>query len=75
MEKMARFIVKYRFLITLLVLLTTALLGYRVGTMSFQVLLYELFPPKHPYVQLNNKFYQQFGGANGFRWAPRNAWL
>ncbi|MBW1912631.1 MAG: MMPL family transporter [Deltaproteobacteria bacterium] len=65
MEKLAKLIIKYRLLVVLAVLAITIFFAYFIPQLSFQVLLSELVPPKHPYIKLTGQFFEQFGGANG----------
>ncbi len=67
MEKVAKLIIKFRLIIIAAVLVVTALFGVSIkNSFKFKVIMAEMCPLHHPYVQLNNEFIQTFGGGNIF---------
>ena len=67
MEKVAKFILKFRLLIVVAVLIVTALFAFSITKwFQFKVILGELMPLHHPYVQLTREFVETFGGGNSF---------
>lgn len=63
-KRIARFIIKYRFLIIALLVIATAFFIYQFRNFRFTSNFGDLLPQRHPYVKIHNKFREQFGGAN-----------
>ena len=67
MEKLIRFLLRYRLIVIGTVIAITLAFVYGIFTnLSYVVRLNELAPPNHPYVKLANKFVKTFGGGNSF---------
>ena len=63
-KKIVGFIMKYRVFTLVILLGITAVFGYGITKMGFYTQFMELFPVKHPYVEIHKKFMDYFGGAN-----------
>jgi len=63
-EKFARFIIKNRMAVLVLIVIITAVFGYKIGEVEFGSKTIDLFPYDHPYVETFVKYADVFGGAN-----------
>src|ERR1051325_10160888 len=57
-------LIEHRHVITLIVLLITALFGYWTSLLRLETAFNELLPQSHPFVQTHNQYAATFGGAN-----------
>ena len=65
MKRFAEFVLKYRFMILIMILAITVFFGYEAATrLKISTNFSELLPQDHPYIKLHNEFSRQFGGAN-----------
>ncbi len=65
-DKFCSFLVRYKFLVLMVIVLFTV--GFSLGAMKMKtdVILADLFPYNHPYLQLYGQFAQVFGsGGSG----------
>ena len=63
-EKFARFIIKNRLVVVALIVVITAIFGYKILDVEFGSKTIDLFPYDHPYVETFVKYADVFGGAN-----------
>ena len=63
-KKIINFIMKYRVFTLTMLLGITVVFGFGILKMGFYTQFMELFPKKHPYVQIHQQFIEYFGGAN-----------
>lgn len=64
MESFSRFVIKYRLPFVIATLVMTAFLLYSMKGLGFKTVLESTLPPQHPYVQIQKRFQEMFGGAN-----------
>ena len=57
-------LIEHRFIISIIVLLITALFGYWTSLLRLETAFNELLPQSHPFVQTHNQYAATFGGAN-----------
>jgi predicted RND superfamily exporter protein len=57
-------LIEHRFIISVIVLLITALFGYWTSLLRLETAFNELLPQSHPFVQTHNQYAATFGGAN-----------
>ncbi|OPY75795.1 MAG: bifunctional preprotein translocase subunit SecD/SecF [Syntrophorhabdus sp. PtaU1.Bin058] len=62
-DRVCRLMVRYRPLVLATILIITAVLGCGIVRIRGEVLLYELFPIGHPYLQIIARFGNIFGGG------------
>lgn len=58
------FLIHHRKLVVLAVALLTAAMGYLASQIEVKTIFSDLLPRDHPYVAVNQKFKQTFGGSN-----------
>jgi len=63
-QRYIAFILRHRFLVLLAIGLVTVFFGYKMYNLRIATDFFSLYPPKHPYIQLYNKYRQMFGSAN-----------
>ena len=61
-SKLAAFVTRYKTLVVVLALLITCGMGAGMTRIQTEVILSDLFPQDHPYLQLMEKFSKIFGG-------------
>jgi len=64
LEKIARLCVGYRKTIVTLVFVLTVLLGVFASNIVVKTIFEDLQPASHPYIELNERFKETFGGTN-----------
>ena len=64
MRQFATWVVKQRALILGIVSLVTLFFGYFAGKIEMYTAFADLLPRDHPYIQVHNRFWKTFGGAN-----------
>lgn len=64
MERFSRFVIERRLPILIATLLLTGVLLYTMKDLGFRTVLESTLPPQHPYVQIQKRFQEMFGGAN-----------
>jgi predicted RND superfamily exporter protein len=57
-------LIEHRFIISMIVLLITAVFGYWTYLLRLETAFNELLPQSHPFVQTHNQYAATFGGAN-----------
>jgi len=57
-------LIEHRFIISVVVLLITALFAYWTSLLKLETAFNELLPQTHPFVQTHNQYAATFGGAN-----------
>jgi predicted RND superfamily exporter protein len=63
-RKIAVHIITYRWPYLIAILLLTVFFGYHASQMKMVTVFDDLFPQKHKYIKVHNKFRELFGGAN-----------
>lgn len=58
------FLIRYRRLLVALVAGITVVMGYLASQIEVKTIFSDLLPGNHPYVQVNQRFKQTFGGSN-----------
>ena len=58
------FLLRHRFGVCVFILLGTLFFGYQVSRLRVHTDFFDLYPPKHPYIQLYQQYRQMFGTAN-----------
>ena len=61
-SKLAAFVTRYKTLVVVLALLVTCGMGVGISRIQTEVILSDLFPQDHPYLDLMEKFSKIFGG-------------
>jgi predicted RND superfamily exporter protein len=64
LKNFAEFIIKYRVVFLIVILLITSFFLFRLSKLSVKTNFSELLPQKHPFVKVHNKIRDIFGGAN-----------
>jgi len=64
MNRVAEFIMKYRHIFFIFILVVTVFFGYHASQVKLRSEFGDLLPQKHPYIEVHNKFQDTFGGAN-----------
>ncbi len=62
--KIANFLIKWRIPLLIILGIITLIFAYGVMRLQIKVRLDEMQPPLHPFVKLNRKFMETFGGAS-----------
>ncbi len=57
-------LIKRRVLVLAVVLAITAVMGYLASRIEVKTVFSDLLPKNHPYIQVNDRFKQTFGGSN-----------
>jgi uncharacterized protein len=57
-------LIHYRKLVVLVVALITAAMGYLASQIEVKTIFSDLLPRNHPYVEVNQRFKETFGGSN-----------
>jgi uncharacterized protein len=63
-DKVFDLLIRQRALVLLAIAIVTALLGYQASQISIKTVFSDLLPKDHPYVAVNQRFQQTFGGSN-----------
>ena len=58
------YLIHFRKLVVVVVALVTAVMGYLASQIEVKTVFSDLLPRDHPYVQVNQRFKQTFGGSN-----------
>jgi predicted RND superfamily exporter protein len=58
------FLIRQRLPVVLCIALVTALLGYQASQIRIKTVFSDLLPKDHPYIAVNQRFQQTFGGSN-----------
>lgn len=64
LEKIARLCIGNRKMIVVMVSVITVILAYFASQMVVKTIFEDLQPATHPYIKLNNRFKESFGGTN-----------
>lgn len=64
LEMFARAIIRFRLVIFVAILLVTAFFGYQLKNVGLRQSLDDIVPLDHPYVKLDKKMFDIFGGSN-----------
>ena len=64
MRRLAIWVVKQRAPILGSIILVTLFFGYLAGKIEMYTAFADLLPKNHPYIQVHNRFWKTFGGAN-----------
>ena len=64
MLRIAEIIIKYRWYWLIGIILSTGFFGYYASQTKMVTVFDDLFPQKHRYIKVHNKFRELFGGAN-----------
>lgn len=63
-DKIFASLVSHRIPVVLVIALMTALMGYQASQIKIKTVFSDLLPKDHPYVAVNQRFQQTFGGSN-----------
>ena len=66
LERFSQFIYKYKYQTLIFILAATLVIGYGIRYLKFDVVLEEMFPENHSFVELHKKYSHIFGGTNTF---------
>lgn len=58
------FLIRFRALVVAAVALVTLAMGYQASQIEVKTVFSDLLPRNHPYVEVNQRFKQTFGGSN-----------
>lgn len=61
---MENFIIKYRHISLIVILIVTGFFGFKAAHVSMYTAFEDLLPYKHPYIKVHHQFKEVFGGAN-----------
>ncbi|QID16396.1 MMPL family transporter [Nitrogeniibacter mangrovi] len=64
LEHVIDFILRRRVAVVVVVAAITVVMGYLAAHIEVKTVFSDLLPKNHPYVQVNNRFKQTFGGSN-----------
>ena len=64
LEHFIDLILKYRVIVLVVIAGITAVMAYLAGHIAVKTVFSDLLPKNHPYVEVNNRFKQTFGGSN-----------
>ncbi len=59
-----KFLLRNRVYVLIGILIITGFFCYRITGLKIETDFFSLYPPKHPYIQLYNKYRNMFGSAN-----------
>ncbi len=57
-------VLKFRVMVVLVIAAITLVMGYLAAHIEIKTVFTDLLPKSHPYIAVNNKFKQTFGGSN-----------
>lgn len=63
-EAWVNFLLRYRLAVSFVVLVATVLFCFELDNLSIHTDFFDLYPPRHPYIQLYQQYRQMFGSAN-----------
>jgi predicted RND superfamily exporter protein len=63
-DRMFDALIRHRKLVVLAIAIITAVMGYQASQISIKTVFSDLLPKDHPYVVVNQRFQQTFGGSN-----------
>lgn len=64
LEHFIDLILKYRVIVLVVIAGITVVMAYLAGHIAVKTVFSDLLPKNHPYVEVNNRFKQTFGGSN-----------
>ena len=64
LERLVEAVLRQRVAVLLAVLAVTAVMGVLAARIEVKTVFSDLLPKNHPYVEINNRFKQTFGGSN-----------
>ena len=63
-DQIAKFCINYRVAVVSMLVILTGFFAYSASRVSFKTVFQDLLPSDHPYVKINEKYTEQFGGPN-----------
>ena len=63
LERLVEAVLRQRVAVLLAVLVVTAVMGVLAARIEVKTVFSDLLPKNHPYVEINNRFKQTFGGC------------
>lgn len=63
-ERIAKFCITYRVVVVTMLVILTGYFLYNTTQVSFTTVFQDLLPSDHPYIKVNAKYTEQFGGPN-----------